>query len=135
MHIPDSDLDIWLAPGGGVEAGESAEDCLTREVFEETGFRIDNHSGPVWIRRHQFLLSGEQYDQREEYYLVRTHRFEADGRMNPALHEAELVKGFRWWSLAAIQASDEIFVPRQLGKYLEQLLCQGCPPTPIDVGI
>ncbi len=30
----------WCFPGGGVEAGESAEDAAVREVWEETGIRI-----------------------------------------------------------------------------------------------
>jgi 8-oxo-dGTP diphosphatase len=31
---------FWLLPGGGIEAGESDEECLRREVFEETSLRI-----------------------------------------------------------------------------------------------
>ena len=30
----------WYFPGGGIEAGESPEDALAREVTEETGFRL-----------------------------------------------------------------------------------------------
>jgi hypothetical protein len=89
----------------------------------------------VWYRRHQFLLLGEQYDQREEYYLVRTPHFEADGQHNPAIHERELVEQSHWWSLDAIKASDEVFVPRQLGHHLEQFIKTGHPTQPIDVGI
>lgn len=35
---PDSDL--WCAPGGGVERGQSLHHNLAREVFEETGLQI-----------------------------------------------------------------------------------------------
>ena len=34
-------LELWCAPGGGVEAGQSLPDILRREVFEETGLTIE----------------------------------------------------------------------------------------------
>lgn len=30
----------WGLPGGGVDFGESVQECLRREVFEETGFEV-----------------------------------------------------------------------------------------------
>jgi ADP-ribose pyrophosphatase YjhB (NUDIX family) len=35
-----SDFGVWAFPGGGAEEGESAEDCIVREVLEETGLRL-----------------------------------------------------------------------------------------------
>jgi len=32
--------DIWMVPGGGIEAGENAADAAVREVLEETGLEI-----------------------------------------------------------------------------------------------
>ncbi|GAB4504038.1 MAG: NUDIX domain-containing protein [Anaerolineales bacterium] len=34
------DNGLWCLPGGGMEAGESVEECCVREVFEETGLRV-----------------------------------------------------------------------------------------------
>ncbi|MFZ5912426.1 MAG: NUDIX domain-containing protein [Chloroflexota bacterium] len=34
------DNGLWCLPGGGMEAGESVEECCIREVFEETGLQV-----------------------------------------------------------------------------------------------
>lgn len=36
----DINRDKWIGVGGHFEAGESPEDCLRREVFEETGLTL-----------------------------------------------------------------------------------------------
>ncbi|MCR5664299.1 MAG: 8-oxo-dGTP diphosphatase [Oscillospiraceae bacterium] len=37
----DCNRDKWIAVGGKFEPGESPEDCMLREVWEETGLRLD----------------------------------------------------------------------------------------------
>ena len=34
--------DLWVGLGGKFEAGESPEDCVIREVYEESGLKIQN---------------------------------------------------------------------------------------------
>ncbi len=45
LHRPDRSEDVnggkWLGVGGHFEAGESPEECLLREVMEETGYRLE----------------------------------------------------------------------------------------------
>lgn len=36
----DENAGKWIGVGGGFEEGESPEDCLLREVYEETGMRL-----------------------------------------------------------------------------------------------
>ena len=36
----DENAGKWIGVGGGFEEGESPEDCLLREVYEETGLRL-----------------------------------------------------------------------------------------------
>ena len=36
----DANKDKWIGVGGGFEAGESPEDCMKREIWEETGFAV-----------------------------------------------------------------------------------------------
>ncbi len=38
----DENAGKWIGVGGGFEEGESPEDCLLREVYEETGLRLSS---------------------------------------------------------------------------------------------
>lgn len=40
-HLGVREGDFWSPPGGGLQFGETAEDCLKREFEEETGLQID----------------------------------------------------------------------------------------------
>lgn len=44
------DLPVWVLPGGGVEEGESYEESILREVWEETGLqvKIQRKVGEYW---------------------------------------------------------------------------------------
>ena len=135
VFIPDQKFHIWIAPGGGVEAGERPGDALVREVKEETNRVIESWVGPVWHRRHRFLLRGATYDQEESFYLVRTERFEPDHSGNSDQLESELFDQFQWWSLEDIRESGDTFVPRMLAVHLERLIKFGAPSIPVEVGI
>jgi 8-oxo-dGTP diphosphatase len=39
-HHGITNANFWAPPGGGLEFGEKAEDCLVREFDEETGLKI-----------------------------------------------------------------------------------------------
>ena len=39
----DLNKDKWIGVGGKLESGESPEDCLYREIKEETGLTLRNH--------------------------------------------------------------------------------------------
>lgn len=133
-RLPDRKLYLWITPGGGIEAGETPDESLIREVHEETGLEIDGHHGLVWQRRHQFTFRGRQYDQHEDFYLVRTSPFEPTHLQNPALHEQETFERFHWWSVAEIERSDETFVPGRFAAHLADLLHRGVPNEPVIVG-
>lgn len=135
IHVPESGTHIWIAPGGGVEPGETPEEAMVRELTEETGFAPRAWEGPVWRRRHVFTFHGRTYDQRELFYLVRTEVFEPDHAANHAEPEQQFFRGFRWWTLDEMGASSETFVPGDMARHLAELVRCGCPAAPIEVGV
>jgi ADP-ribose pyrophosphatase YjhB (NUDIX family) len=54
---PDQQSDLWCAPGGGVEPGQSLPDNLEREVHEETGLSI-TVGDPVLVNEFHDPTSG-----------------------------------------------------------------------------
>lgn len=40
----DENHDKWIGVGGKFEAGESPEDCMHREIYEETGLTVTDYS-------------------------------------------------------------------------------------------
>lgn len=138
MHVdnPDHGGRFWITPGGGLEPGEAAVQCLRRELAEEVGLVHADIGAPVWTRSHEFRWQGARMRQHETFHVVRTAAFTPRTDTNPAQHELDATLDVRWWTVAEIAAAaSEVFAPRRLAMFLSRLLGEGVPGSPIDVGI
>lgn len=130
---PFGGKDVWLTPGGGIDPGEDDLAALHREVWEETGLRLPNDLPLIWRRVHTYPLHGEQVRQSEDIYFARVARFEPTSANNPARSEVDIFREFRWWPLAEIRSSGELFVPRGFAGLLQQLIANGPPAPPVTL--
>ena len=90
--------------------------------------------GPcVWLRRLPFVLAdGVPREKHERYFVCRAERFAV---LAEAVTDLEAVSAFRWWSPDEIEESGEVFAPSRLGALLRELLRDGVPAEPFDVGL
>jgi 8-oxo-dGTP diphosphatase len=61
---------LWSLPGGLVETGERLEDAVAREVFEETGLRVEAASLATVFERIIPEAGGPDTAGRAEYHYV-----------------------------------------------------------------
>jgi 8-oxo-dGTP pyrophosphatase MutT (NUDIX family) len=131
-HVPD--VTFWFTPGGGVELGESLEEAARRELAEETGCTDVRLEGPAWTRTAEFSFEGEAIRQTETFYVARVPAWDVDTRGFTDL-ERRAVHAHRWWRLAELEGTTDIVYPSALPRLLGELLRDGVPARPVEVGV
>jgi 8-oxo-dGTP diphosphatase len=101
----------WALPGGHLEFNESIEACARREVFEETGLKIDN------IRFGPFT---NDIFKKEKKHYVTLFVVAADAQGLVALKEPSKCEKWEWFDWGAL--------PEPRFKSLENLVAGGFDP-------
>src|SRR3990172_3953051 len=83
----------YVIPGGGVEAGESNEEGVVREFFEETGLVVK-------VEKLLFTRKGERM---EYYYLVTSNDDKVPSHLGDPDLGKGVIQGVEWVELRKVE--------------------------------
>ena len=104
LRIEEEGQAFWVIPGGGREGSESEEECVIREVWEETHLQVE-------VER---LILDEKVPQdpfydRHKTYLCQIVGGVARPGIEPELGDAESpIKDIGWFDLRAVDSWDAL---------------------------
>ncbi len=101
-HVnPKDGYTWWVPPGGGVQDNETIFDCAKREVFEESGLKVDIEK-PIYIR--QFIFNEFQQNNIDIYLLAKyLEGNETTDNMHGKGDDDKFIKELKYFSKEEIQ--------------------------------
>jgi len=101
----------WTMPGGKLDFGESFEDAACREVFEETGIKID---------KEKLRVMSLSNDMVEDAHFITIGLLLEDFEGEAKVMEPDEITEWKWFSLNELP--NPIFFPSEkiLKNYIEE---------------
>ena len=137
VHRPDGlphREPVWIAPGGGLEPGETAEAGLERELWEETGIEGVSWGPWLWLRTADLHYQGRVRRFVERYRLGRVAAVAPHAQptaLDP--HEHGALLGYRWWRVPELLATTDVVYPPRRAERLAAVLAGAVTDAVVDI--
>jgi ADP-ribose pyrophosphatase YjhB (NUDIX family) len=117
----------WTTPGGGLNEGEDYPAAALRELAEETGWDDIGLLGEIYRRTLTMEYAGRLVDQHERWYLARTGVPSRPISGVDAMHAADGIAAWRWWTLDELDTTTEQIWPAGLAGLIRATLARTGP--------
>lgn len=125
QHHPERD--VWMVPGGSIEEGENSVDAGIREVFEETGVKIEM-KGLLWHVEE----TGDRGQRFVNFHLAKAVSRGGDSPADPQLGsdpelnaDAQVLRDVKFMSREEVASLENLY-PEWLRDEFWDRLEQGC---------
>lgn len=112
---------FWITPGGGLEPNETIPQAVAREIMEECGFNNIDVGPVIWYWEHILVIRGIYYKLCDYFCVVHMGQSH-DPICRENDEEREMILEYRWWDLADLVKSLDVFVPGNLAQLFKGLL-------------
>lgn len=124
IHRVKPDREYWVFPGGTVEAGESHEAALKREILEEVGVEIE--VGELFTR---IVFEGYERPQLNFYYLAKITGGQIGSGMGPEFQRDPKIHGT--YGVEALSLND-VVLRDVASPEVKKLVCEKFQKTGWD---
>lgn len=125
---------FWVTIGGKIEMGESLLEAAAREVAEETGHTNTIIGPSIWHGKVVLNWKGVLTELQETFVVAHTDKYEI-ARDGLSQEEQEVVQKYKWWSVAELQCTDDIIIPRDLPQLLSNIIAGNYPDDVLQIDL
>ena len=110
--------EFYSALAGFAEPGETIEEAVRRELFEETGIDVADVGDVITTIESDYISRDRHYQQTDHFFSVRVNEVEI--AIDVPVYPAFL--GYAWWDIADAVSSGLRLFPEQLPEIMRTLL-------------
>jgi len=111
----------WCPPGGGLDDGEDYAAGARRELAEETGWTDVVLGDEVYRWTRTMEYADAIVRQHERLFLARVAVARRELGEVAAMHVSDGIAAWHWWTLAEMDATDEVIWPAGLADLIRGL--------------
>jgi 8-oxo-dGTP diphosphatase len=127
-HYPERDL--WMPPGGGIEASETSSDAAIREVKEETGLDVEIKK-LIW---HVEEVSESRGQRFVDYFLAEITGGTLSLGEDPELGDTQVLNDIKFFSREEITKLENVY-PHYVRDELWEIFSGGAVHNPYRIRV